>query len=318
MALTGFLAAVAASLFVGGVVYLLGHQIGLVDSPDDSLKTHTDPVVPLGGAAVLVGLHVGLAVADAFDPALLVATVLVWALGLLDDVRGLPPVVRLVGAGVAGLALALMSDLPEGFVFILIWTLATVVVVNAANLLDGIDGLAATVSIVSLGGLWWFGVAQGVVGPHFYLVSVGAVLGFMYWNWHPARLFLGDNGAYVLGVVLTWAALRASPDGTASLVALAVIGVPLIEMTTTIVRRLLARGQLVSGDRNHTYDRLVRSGMSVPVVVLLFVVVQASWSAVIVASSIVGGDLAAIITSAALGLVVIAMLTFRRGPSTVP
>lgn len=316
MALTGFLAAVAASLLVGGVVYLWGHRIGLVDRPDGSLKTHADPVVPLGGAAILVGLHVGLAVADAFDPALLVATVLVWALGLVDDVRGLGPGVRLVGAGVAGLALALMSDLPEGFVFVLMWTLATVVVVNAVNLLDGIDGLAATVSIVSLGGLWWFGVAQGVVGPHFYLVSIGAVLGLIYWNWHPARLFLGDNGAYVLGVVLTWAALRASPDGTAGLVALAIIGVPLLDMAVSVARRLAARAPLVSGDRDHSYDRLMRSRVSVEVVVLIFVAAQAIWSAVLLTGSIVANDLAALILALVLGLVVVGMVTFTRGPST--
>ncbi|MGH3649398.1 MAG: glycosyltransferase family 4 protein [Acidimicrobiia bacterium] len=317
MAFTGFLAAVAASLFVGGVVYLLGHRIGLVDRPDESLKTHADPVVPLGGAAVLVGLHVGLAVADAFDLALLVATVLVWALGLVDDLRGLAPAVRLVGAGAAGLVLALMSDLPEGFGFILIWTLATVVVVNAVNLLDGIDGLAATVSIVSLGGLWWFGVVQGVVGPHFYLVSIGAVLGFIYWNWHPAQLFLGDNGAYVLGVVLTWAALRASPDGTAGLVALAIIGVPLLDMTVTIARRLLAGERLVGGDRDHSYDRLMRSGMSVQVVVLVFVALQAIWSAALLLASIGGNDLLAVGVAVVLGLIVVGVAVLRRGPSTV-
>lgn len=317
MALIGFIAAVAVSLLVGGVAYAVGPRLGLVDLPDEDLKTHTHPTVPLGGAAVLAGLHVGLAVAGAFDGALLAATLLVWALGVVDDRLGLGPVVRVLGETLAAAVLVALSDLPEGLFFPIFWVVATVLVINAVNLLDGLDGIAGSVAIASLGGLWWFGVAQGVVGPHFYLVSMGAILGFLYWNWAPAKLFLGDNGAYVIGVTVTWAALRASPDGTASLVAVAIIGVPILELMSTVIRRLVTRTRLAAGDRDHSYDRLHAAGLSVSMVVLVFVVAQAVWSAIPLWAAIAGGDVAGLIAAVVLGSVAVVSVSLRRRSSNV-
>ena len=311
MAVVGFITAVGVSFAVAGIVYVLGPRLGVVDVPDKKLKTHSRPVTPLGGVAVLLGLHIGLAVAGAFDVALLVATILVWVVGLIDDLRGLSPPTRLLGAALAGFLLAILSDLPDGLLFPIFWVVVTVLVVNSVNLLDGLDGLAGSVAVISLLGLWWFGWDQGLVGPHFYLISIGAILGFLYWNWTPARLFLGDNGAYVIGVTLTWAALRASPDGTASLVAVAIIGVPILELMITMTRRLLVRKPLMSGDRDHTYDRLHRSGISTSSVVAIFVAAQIIWLLVIVWVAIAAGDLAALITAVLLGAGVVAVASFR-------
>lgn len=313
MALIGLATALAVSLIACGVVLILGPRLGILDLPDEELKTHTRPIVPLGGVGVILGLHLGLWAAGVFDAGLLVSTSIVWILGLADDLRGLSPAVRLLGTAVAGFTLALMSDLPGGTTDVLIWTGATLVVVNAMNLIDGMDGLAGTVTIASLGALWWFGTAQGAVGPDVYVVSIGAVLGFLYWNLPPARIFLGDNGAYVIGVTLTWAALRASPDTTAGLVGLAIIGVPILDMAVTVVRRLISRRGLVSGDREHTYDRLARSGMSEGRVVSIYVLAQAAWAAIIVSTSTLVGDRVAMLVAVVLGSAVVLTAAIRQG-----
>ncbi len=312
MAFVGAGTALVVAAVVCAVAFVAGRRLNMLDVPDDELKPHGRAVVPLGGVGVFAGLHVGLWVAGAFDLALLVATTLVWILGLVDDLFGLAPVTRLLGTATAGLALGLMSELFDRPQLLVLWMVATVVVVNAVNLLDGMDGLVASVSIFSVAGLWWFGVAQGTVGPHFYWVTIGAIGGFLAWNFRPARMFLGDNGAYVVGVALTWLALRASPDGTAGLVAVAIIGVPILDMSITVLRRLLARQPLFSGDRDHTYDRLARSGMAVGLIVLVYVVVQAVWGAAFNVISLGFGDLGAAAVAALLSAALVSITAFRQ------
>lgn len=312
MAFIGPVAALLTCAVTCWVLFVLGPKLGIVDAPDDDLKPHERPVVPLGGAGVFAGLHVGLWTAGVFDSALLVATALIWVVGLVDDIVGLSPVVRLIGTTVAGLALATMSGLSDRPEILILWVVATVVVVNAVNLLDGMDGLVSSVSIFSVVGLWWFGIAQGTAGPHIYLVTIGAIVGFLVWNFRPARMFLGDNGAYVVGVVLTWLALQASPDGMAGLVALAIIGVPILDMSITVLRRLLARQPLFSGDRDHTYDTLEKSGMAVGLVVLAYVGVQILWGTALNLVSLAFADLGAAVIAATAGAALVSTLAFRQ------
>ena len=314
MAIVGFVVALAVSVILGALARLVGPRLGFVDVPDDDLKPHARPVVPLGGLAVLGGLYGGLVSVDALDRALLAATLVVFVLGLVDDRYGISPLIRVIGAALAGVLLVTLSSLPTGLFFPIFWTLVTVLVVNAVNLLDGLDGLAGSVALASLGALWSFGAAQGVLGPPYYVVSIGAILGFLVWNWPRARLFLGDNGAYVLGVTLTWAAMKASPDGTASLVAVAIIGVPILELVITITRRLRGRLPLFSGDRDHVYDRLHARGMSVSLVVVMFVVAQVIWSGVVIWVAIAVSERSAIVVAVLVGLLVVGAPSLRRLP----
>lgn len=312
MAFVSFLAAVVTCAVVCGAMFVVGPKLGIVDVPDDDLKSHERPVVPLGGVGVFAGLHVGLWTAGTFDSALFAATALIWVLGLVDDVVGLSPAVRLMVATAAGLVLAMMSGLSDRPEALILWVVATVVVVNAVNLLDGMDGLVGSVSILSVAGLWWFGVAQGTAGAPIYLVTIGAIVGFLVWNLRPARMFLGDNGAYVLGVALAWLALQASPDGMAGLVALAIIGVPILDMSITVLRRLLSRQPLFSGDRDHTYDRLEKSGLAVGLIVLAYVGVQMLWGAALNLVSLAFADLGAAVIAVIAGAALVFTLAFRQ------
>lgn len=313
MAVVGFVSATVVSLGICALVYVFGDRLGVLDLPDDDLKTHRRPVVPLGGAGVLVGLHVGLLIADAFDTGLLAATVIVWVMGVVDDVRGLSPVVRLVGATVAGVALVATADLLGIPILYVFWVVATVVLVNAVNLFDGMDGLVGVISIVALGGLWWFGVAQDAAGPSVYLVAIGAILGFLYWNLPPAKMFLGDNGAYVVGVALTWAAMEASPDRSAALVGVAIIGVPLLDLAITVARRFLAGRPLFVGDRDHTYDRMHAAGWSVGRVLLVLAVAQVVWVTAVVVVAVAFGDLIAAGTALVVAVVTVGVTFLGRG-----
>lgn len=313
MAVIGFLAAAFGAVVICAVARVLGMRAAFFDRPDADLKPHRSPVVPLGGAGVLFGLHLGLAVTGVFDLALFVSTLFIWVVGLVDDIRGLSPLTRLVSAGLAGVALVLISDLPSGWHVSVFWVGATVVVVNAVNLLDGMDGLAGSVSLSALAGLWVFSSAQDAAGAVPFVVAIGAILGFLFWNLPPARMFLGDNGAYVVAVTLVWAALLASPDAAASLVGLALIGVPIVDLVATVLRRLLTRQPLFTGDRNHSYDRLTTAGWSDTAIVVMFVAAQIVWAGALLVPALFIGDLAAVLTALVLGIATVLVVARRPG-----
>ena len=316
MAIRGFLIAALSTWVLAWLMIRLGASVGFVDRPDDDLKTHHHPVPPLGGVAVFGGLLAGMAVANAFDAALFVAAGLMFVVGLVDDRRGLSPSVRLLAAALSGAILVALSDPAGGWSAQLFWVLAVVVVVNAVNLLDGLDGLAGSSALAAVGGLWIYGVATVNNGPHIYLVTIGSLIAFLGHNWPKARIFFGDNGAYVVGVTLVWLALRSSPDRSASLVAVALIGVPLLDLAVTVVRRVNSGKRLSSGDRDHSYDLLALRGWAVAQIDMAFVAVQIVWMTGILALATTVSDLAAAAAAALSGLVV-AVLVPRLLPGTV-
>lgn len=312
MAVAGFVVAVGVSLAVCGLGILLGPRLGVVDHPDGGLKPHDRPIAPLGGIGVMAGLHVGLAVAGSFDLALFFATVLAWILGFADDVFGLSPRSRLAGVGLAGLLLVAGSDVDLFSLVALFWVAAVLVVVNATNLFDGLDGLAGSVSVVAMAGMWILTLMRPDMGAPVFLVAIGATLGFLGWNWPPARIFLGDNGAYTVGITLVWLAMQASPEAGGAVLAAAIIGVPLLDLTATVARRLRSGDELTSGGRDHVYDRLRGIGLSTAAVVGAMAAAQLAWAVILLSVAALWSDTTAVVTGIVLGSVLVVL--FSRYP----
>jgi UDP-GlcNAc:undecaprenyl-phosphate GlcNAc-1-phosphate transferase len=293
--------AAALSWITCRIAMVIGPRLGLVDLPDGELKTHRGAPVPLGGGGVLIGSIVGLAVAGSLNWGLLLSILLIWSVGLVDDLRGLNPWIRLTGVTISGVVFASLSeqvpDLPQG----VFWVVAVVVVVNSINLFDGLDGLAGSVGTIAVVGLSVFGAVQGGSDWWMPLVVGAALIGFLRWNWPRARVFLGDNGAYVLGLLLVWAAMWSRTDRMAGVVAVALIGVPLIDLGVTIFRRGLSGSPIFSGDRDHSYDRLYEANYSEAWIALVFSLLQAVWMVTIIGISALFGDLPAAITALSLG-----------------
>lgn len=308
MAVVAFLTGLVVSLVLGRWMIWLGPRLGIVDHPDDHLKPHSGSPVPLGGVAVLVGAIAGLVVANVLETGLLASVLVVWLIGLVDDIRGLSPVIRLLGALAAGVLLVTLGESPIEPALAVFWVVAVVVVVNGINLFDGLDALAGSVSTVAIVGMGWFGVTQGAIDPWIVLGIAGALLGFLVWNRPPARLYLGDNGAYVVGVLAVWAAMWGSTDRMGSVVAVGLIGLPLVDLGVTLFRRGLSGSPFFSGDRDHTYDRLRQRGLSDARVVAMFVVAQTIWVLLLVGASGLWGDLIAAIIALVVGLLLAVVL----------
>jgi UDP-GlcNAc:undecaprenyl-phosphate GlcNAc-1-phosphate transferase len=231
----------------------VARRLGIVDRPG-FLKPQEREVPYLGGVAVTLGMA-GVAVATGNARALAAPLVAV-TVGLADDVRGLAPGLRLAAEAGAGLVAAGRRSGVQKVAA----AAASMVLANAVNMVDGADGMAGAVTLASAAGF-----TALLRGPDRAMASAlaGGAAGFLVFNRAPASIYLGDAGSYVIGTCSTQLLLRAWDEGIATgLGGCLLVGYPLTELVTTVLRRWRSGQPLMHGDRDHIYDRLMRSGWS--------------------------------------------------------
>jgi UDP-GlcNAc:undecaprenyl-phosphate GlcNAc-1-phosphate transferase len=262
-ALVAFATAVALTPFVRG----RARAWGIVDHPGP-LKVHREPVPYLGGVAVFGAITL---VVAPWHPALLIPLALATALGIADDVRQISPRARLAAQILVGAVAGIVAPAPVRFGGIVTAALV-VVLVNAVNLIDGMDALASCVVLVSALGFGILGGDARILA----LAVVGALLGFLLFNRPPARIYLGDGGAYLLGTAVALMAACALEHHPVAWFALPLLfALPLADASIAIVRRVRAGRSPLAGDRSHVYDQLADRGWSIPRVVAACVLAQA-------------------------------------------
>jgi UDP-GlcNAc:undecaprenyl-phosphate GlcNAc-1-phosphate transferase len=247
--------AFAVAVVATPIAARIATRLGVVDRPGP-LKVHARPVPYLGGVAVFAGLVGPVAVAR---PSLLVPLGSACALGFADDAAGLTPAVRLVVEIGIGIAAAWVTA-PHDAGHVALGIVLVLVLANAVNMLDGLDGLAT--AVVAAGAAGFYVVLSGS-GATLALALTGALLGFFVWNAPPARVYLGDAGTYLLGTALAMLFLAAAQYEAAVVSsAFLFVGVPVADAAVAIVRRARAGTALLRGDRGHVYDQLVDRGWS--------------------------------------------------------
>jgi UDP-GlcNAc:undecaprenyl-phosphate GlcNAc-1-phosphate transferase len=226
-------------------------RLDIVDRPGP-LKVQSRPVPYLGGLAVFAGLVAPLLWTRAV---LLVPLGLALLLGLADDIGDLPSGPRFGSELVIGLIVSVIAGLPA--LLIVVGVLATVLLINAVNLLDGLDGLAAGTTVAACTG---FAFVLGGDYRVFAAAAAAAVGGFLVWNRPPARIYLGDAGSYLIGAALAVLATSTIGSGgsvSAAAAAALLVGVPVADTSIAVVRRWRTKRPLFRGDRGHVYDQLV-------------------------------------------------------------
>jgi UDP-GlcNAc:undecaprenyl-phosphate/decaprenyl-phosphate GlcNAc-1-phosphate transferase len=249
-----FLVALGIALVLTPLARLAAPPLGLVDSPGD-LKVHPEAVSVLGGVAVTLAALAGFAVTQGrLSLAVGGPVLLVLAAGVLDDATSLPSWWRLALQAAAGVALvALVGFDRVGPVSAAGIVLIVILCCNAVNMVDGQDGLAGGAAALAALAL---AAAAGAPAAVLGLALAGALVGFLPWNRPPARVFLGDGGAYAIGTILAMLAVEVvARDGLRGVfvagIALAIFA---WEFVFTVARRLRIRTPLMHGDRLHTYD----------------------------------------------------------------
>jgi len=294
---TAFLTALAATALCRRVAL----RFGIVDRPDHRVKTHREPTAYLGGVAMLIGLVVGVLAGVCrlrADPAfshelrwflgVLAGAIVACLVGLADDILDLRPRHKMLGQVLAAVLLLLVGINPnlqqiakplglslpasvEAVLDVLIVTFFVLGATNSLNLLDGLDGLCAGVTAIITVALlllathlatWGFSDCGDPVRIVICLALVGGVCGFLPFNRHPARIFMGDAGSMLLGfVVAALMILFAEQVARWWLASVIVFGLPILDTTVAVVRRLLNHRPVFVSDRGHIYDQMIDRGI---------------------------------------------------------
>lgn len=288
---------------------------GWLDHPDHGRKTHASPVPAVGGVAVFAAFVVALAQLPLVgEPAhwsgvgffamavpLIVASLAVMLVGVVDDVRGARPRTKLavqMAAAVflfaSGFRVERLSN-PFGAAFELgYWALPVTVLwlvgmSNAFNLIDGMDGLAAGLALVSTTGLLTAAAFNGRIETALVAAALaGALLGFLPYNFNPARVFLGDCGALPVGFILAAIAVKSSIKASAAIavaVPLLALALPILDVGLALVRRFVRRRPVLQGDRHHIHHRLVDLGLTPRRAVVTLYAVAALFTALALATA---------------------------------
>ncbi len=248
----------------------LAIKVGALDYPN-AIKIHVSPTPTIGGLGILSGsifsswLLMYLS-GDYWNLVLpmIMGSLVIFAVGLIDDLTGLKPIQKITGQVLAALVYVLMSTHTriELAVSEFLWvTVLTVGLSNSLNLFDGIDGvLAGTVAIMALAGSVVARMSSDAYWSIILLTVVGGCLGFLVFNLPPAKTFMGDCGSLYLGYIFGLAVYRLGfldLRPTRSVFGwLLIMAVPVCDTVFAIVRRTLGRSGVLLGDRRHIYDRL--------------------------------------------------------------
>jgi len=299
--LLAFAIAAGVALLVTPGVILFAQKTGALDAPD-ARKVHKKPIPRIGGLGIYLAFAVAMSAVLAFVPVsaevsqeivgLMVGGTLIVGLGLVDDYTNLPAKVKLLGQILAACVLVFAFDVRIDFIsdpfgdYLYLEYLAApatifwiVGLTNTVNLIDGLDGLAAGVSTIAAFTIFLVALQQG-----FGLVAVltaalaGAAFGFLYYNFNPARIFMGDTGSMFLGFMLAGISVIGAVKSAATIaliVPILALGLPIMDTTFAIVRRYRGGVPIFKPDKGHLHHRLLDLGFTQRQAVLLMYVISA-------------------------------------------
>ncbi|MBQ3865303.1 MAG: undecaprenyl/decaprenyl-phosphate alpha-N-acetylglucosaminyl 1-phosphate transferase [Clostridia bacterium] len=291
----GFLFSVLLSFALTPVVRVLAYRIKAVDVPRDKRRMHTEPVPLIGGLGIFVSFALScllfVEVLDRRLVGMLFGMLVVVAVGIVDDVKNLRPWVKLVGQILAALIPIFSGVTIDSLIFAgqtitfpwfvsfpltLVWIVG---ITNAVNLIDGLDGLACGVSVIAAFCLVLTAIISATNSVALLaLLLAGACLGFLPYNAPPAKIFMGDTGALMLGYALATISVIGVFKFNAVisfLVPCLILGIPFSDTVTAIIRRILHHQSPFQADRGHLHHKLVDMGFSPRASVLILYAISA-------------------------------------------
>lgn len=278
----------------------LAMKVGAIDIPKDERRMHKKPIALMGGSAIIAGFVISvffntLSTSKIFTPGkellgLMTGAAIISVMGILDDIRTLNSKVKLLFQIIAAVAVVLISDstritmLTNPFVSSGVSFLSPVIsypltvlwivgITNAINLIDGLDGLAAGVSSISSLALFFVSILRpDALNPALTIYTAvitaalaGSTLGFLPFNFNPAKIFMGETGSAFLGFTLGVISIQGTLKQYAAIsiaIPLLVLGLPLFDTIFAILRRILHGKSIMQADRGHLHHRLMDMGLS--------------------------------------------------------
>jgi UDP-GlcNAc:undecaprenyl-phosphate GlcNAc-1-phosphate transferase len=277
-----FLTALALSLIFTPIAIKLAPKIGAIDIPKDNRRMHTKAMPRFGGMAIYIGTIVSMLVFMPLDTGTLgviAGGTLMFIVGVIDDLKGMPAKVKLLCQIVCAFILfqfsvriEFISDPFGGGYFYFPWIVSLIVTIvwivgitNTINLIDGLDGLAAGVACIASISIAYVAFIHGRMEVAMAMLAIaGASIGFLPFNFSPAKIFMGDGGSLFLGFMLAGLSVM-SPVKSATMVAtivpVLVLGLPIFDTAFAILRRIVNRRPIMEADKGHLHHRIMDAGL---------------------------------------------------------
>ncbi|MBQ9708419.1 MAG: undecaprenyl/decaprenyl-phosphate alpha-N-acetylglucosaminyl 1-phosphate transferase [Firmicutes bacterium] len=278
-----FCVAFLIALVATPITIEIAPRIGAMDVPEDGRRMHSRIVPRFGGAAIFLGMMVAMLIfARDHENSMsaFLGCCIIFVMGVIDDIKTLRPIVKLIGQIVAatavyatGLRISFITNFFTGddtnimfgdiacFLCTVIWIVA---ITNAVNLIDGLDGLAAGICIISSLCIGYVAYIHGrELATIAMMIIAGSAMGFLPFNFHPAKTFMGDCGSQLLGFAIASFSMIGAVKGATIVVVVIpalVLGLPIVDTTFAIVRRLINHQPIGMGDKEHLHHRIMKAG----------------------------------------------------------
>ncbi len=329
-----FSLAFGVSLASTPLVKMLAYKIGAVDVPKDARRVHDHPIPRLGGLAIFYGFLISIlcfTVVEGQLRGIILGSLIIVAMGIVDDVKQLSAKIKfsiqilvaviVVLHGVIIKYISVPEFIIEGGILPLKWmsipiTILWIVgVTNAVNLIDGLDGLAVGVSSIATFSLFFIAILASEMEVAIITAALaGACMGFLPYNFNPAKIFMGDTGSTFLGFMLSVICIQGLFKGyvvISFIIPFLILGLPIFDTTFAIIRRIWNKKPIMAPDRGHLHHRLMDMGFSQKQTVAILYVIASilALSAVVVLES--GAYWAAVFVIAIIFIVVVAVKVYK-------
>ena len=279
------------------IIIKIAHHVNALDIPNER-KVHKKPMPRLGGLAIFLGFLIGYMVfckPTVQMNSILIGSFFIILLGTFDDIKPLTPLIKFGGQLLAAIIVVyygniVMQDISAFGLYINFGILAQPItilfitaVINCMNLIDGLDGLAGgiatiffiTITIISN----ILGVSNGL-DSSLTLIMIGATLGFLLYNFHPAKIFMGDSGSMFLGYIISIISLLGFKNVTLTsfIVPILILAIPILDTLFAIIRRLLKGQSFAQADKEHFHHQILRMAGNQTKTVLIIYLIQILFS----------------------------------------
>ncbi|WP_177188601.1 glycosyltransferase family 4 protein [Alkalibacterium subtropicum] len=299
--LVNVLLTILISVTLTPLVRRLSFKVGAVDVPNKR-RVNTKVMPSMGGLAIYLTFFFSVFVLQpvqfSISVPIFIASTIVLLTGVVDDIKEISPKAKMLGLIIAAVLVVLMNDLTVvqvsvpfrddiflstwiGFPLTIFWILA---ITNSINLIDGLDGLASGVSVIALTTMGIIGVffldATSFVTSIMIFTLVGAIAGFLPYNFFPARIYLGDTGALFLGFMISVLSLYGLKNVTliTLIIPIVILGIPITDTVYAMLRRKLNKLPMSSADRHHMHHRLMSLGLTHKQTVLVIYLIAGIFS----------------------------------------
>jgi len=293
-----FAVAFIVAFFATPIVRKFAVKLNAIDIPKENRRIHSKPTALMGGLAIACGFIISVlfVVVGSFLTkgqwlnsfrdmiGLFIGIAIIVSIGIIDDIKQLSPKTRLCFQFLAAIAVIFIANIRievitnpfssvgvtklSPYISYPLTILWIVGITNALNLIDGLDGLAAGVASISSMTLFFISIITPIVGPYSSIITAalaGATLGFLPFNFHPAKIFMGSTGSYFLGFVLAVISIEGMfKSYTAISIAIPILalGLPVVDTLFAILRRMKNGKPIMAPDREHLHHRLMDMGLS--------------------------------------------------------